>query len=146
MLTARCGARHQPGATWTSLFLYMQNFFYTLHLCFIGRGSRGPICISSKTTSLAGGEGRCNHQYRRDEVFGVEEAVVACKPLRPPRPCLPSERVSVASSDARGAVRGAFQHPQRSERDAMFHRTGMDLMCAGVMVVNRSVQHYNQEP
>ena len=52
--------------------------FYTLHLFFIGHESRGPICISSKTASLAGVMGSCNHQYRRDEVFGVEETVVAC--------------------------------------------------------------------
>ena len=48
-------------------------------------------CISSKTASLAGAAGSCNHQHRRDEVFGVEETVVACKPLRPPHPCPPSK-------------------------------------------------------
>ena len=45
--------------------------------------------------SVAGGVGICNHQRPRDEVFGMEGAVVACKPLRPPRPCLPSKRVHV---------------------------------------------------
>ena len=30
-----------------------------------------------------------------DEVFGAEEAIVACKPLGPPCPCLPSKRVHV---------------------------------------------------
>ena len=63
---------------------------------FIGRESRGPICIASKTASLAGSVGSCSHQYRRDEVFGVEETVVACKPLRPQCPCLPSERMYIA--------------------------------------------------
>ena len=52
---------------------------------FFGRESRGPIGISSKMASLAGGVGSSKYQHRRDEVFGVEETVVACKPLRPPR-------------------------------------------------------------
>ena len=74
----------------------MQNFSYTLHLFFIGPESRGPIWISSKMASLEGDVGSYNHQHRRDEVFGVEETVVACKPLRPPRPCLLFARVYIA--------------------------------------------------
>ena len=71
-------------------------FGHTTSFFFIGRESRGPICVSSKTASLAGGVGSCNHQQRRDEVFVVEETVVACKPFRPPRPCLPPQSVDIA--------------------------------------------------
>ena len=55
-----------------------------------GRERYGPICMSSKMAPLAGGWGSCNHHYPTDEVFGVEETVVACESLRPPCPCLPS--------------------------------------------------------
>ena len=75
-----------------SISVHAESFLHiTLHVFSIGRESCGPICIPSKKASLAGGVGSCNHQHRRDEVFGVEETVVACKPLRPLLPCLPSQ-------------------------------------------------------
>ena len=49
--------------------------------------SSAPLSVPSSVSLLP--------PRRRDEVFGVEETVVACKPLRPPRPCLPSERVYI---------------------------------------------------
>ena len=77
-----------------------------------------PSCVLSlpwaaDTASVAGDVGSCNHQHPRDEVFGVEEAVVACKPFRPTCPCLPSKRrtlhYNITASDAR-AVR--CPHPR----------------------------------
>ena len=38
--------------------------------------------------------GSCNHQQLRGEVFRIEKTIVACKPLRPPHPCLFSKRVN----------------------------------------------------
>ena len=64
----------------------------------LAQGLFEALLSSIKTASLARGVGSCNHQHPRDEVSGVEETAVACKPLTPPRPCLPPERVYIALS------------------------------------------------
>ena len=52
----------------TSLFYWSKELWPHLYLKQNGLHSKG--CVGS-----------CNHQHRRDEVFGVEENVVACHPV-----------------------------------------------------------------
>ena len=88
--------------------------------------SHSPCCVLNLPWAVRaagpflshGDVGSCNHQHPRDEVFGPQEAVVACKLLQPPRPCLHSTRVPVTvkkkvlSSDVRGAC-GAISAPSK---------------------------------
>ena len=95
---------------------YRQNVAYT--------GLNIEVIFYHKdTASLARGVGSCNHEHPRDEVFGMEETIVACKPLKPLHLWLPSKRVyGICTQFAHGAI--SARYGSRDPRNTHHTRWG----------------------